>query len=56
MHFRDPIWVLRIRQSWVSETEIGSLQVHTRYVTFSIKKPAVDSFWIGCTVLNCFRI
>jgi len=28
--FRDPVWVPKIR-------EIGSLQVHARYLTFSVK-------------------
>jgi len=47
--FRDPIQVLRIRENYhrvpkirengVPRTrEIGSLQIHTGYLTFSLKK------------------
>jgi len=41
--FRDPIRVPRIRECYhrvPKIREIGSLQIHTRFLTFSLKKTA----------------
>jgi len=40
MRFRDPVQVPRIR-------DIGSLKVHTRYLTFSLKEP-----WLRCICVH----
>jgi len=40
-HFRDPIWVPRIRENYdrvPKIREIGSLHIHTGYLTFFFKK------------------
>jgi len=68
-HFRDPIWVPRIRENYhrvpkISENrvprfkEIGFLQIHTRYLTFSLKKTAntVYAMWKPIRMLINFVI
>jgi len=39
--FRDPIRVPRISNRVPRIREIGSLRIHTGYLTFSFKKPAL---------------
>jgi len=47
--FRDPIWVPSISNRIPRIRQIGSLQIHTGYLTFSLKKPWYKC-WLTCNI------